>query len=162
MVALGQTSGKAALTPEPHASWGGGTERCANRQEKAAGCQRASEGRFSRSCESGGTGVGRCLPAWCGARYGTARIGSMTTGSTIGTPAGYAGSEEGAAVNQKDATPAGQLRVTREYQPTNRRVNKDHPPPPLHLLAAYSGRHFDLKSKKRVLAPLDKLPAISA
>ena len=53
-------------------------------------------------------------------------------------------------------------RATREYQPTNRRVNKDHPPPPLHLLAAFEWQiYFAEKSKKKMLLPVDNFSAIS-
>jgi hypothetical protein len=43
--------------------------------------------------------------------------------------------------------PDGNPRATREYQPANRREHKHHPPPPLHLLPAFSGSYSMKKSK---------------
>ena len=52
-------------------------------------------------------------------------------------------------------------RATREYQPTNRRVNQDHPPPPLHLLAALGAVHFEVTFEEKLPLPVDILSAIS-
>jgi hypothetical protein len=55
----------------------------------------------------------------------------------------------------------GNTQATREYQHTNRRVTKNHPPPALHLLAAFGAAYFEEKIEDKTILPVDILSAIS-